>query len=148
MDSNNENNENTGTSDKLAAILNKYFKVEEGPAFGGGKLSADDDKLYCGLAHLFSIIIWPWKRKDSPAVEVHGKEALNMVITVILFVSIPLAIISTVLGTLLIKIHLWWLLLLAMYIINLGILGMFIYGLLKAREGKLLKYPFNLRLIK
>ena len=41
-----------------------------------------DDKLYCTLSHLFSLIIWLWKKDESPAVNVHGKEALNFHITV------------------------------------------------------------------
>jgi len=135
-------------NEKLNAALTKYFKVEDGPAFGGGTLSAEDDKFWSGLAHLFSIIVWPWKRKTSPAVETHGKEALNMVITVILCVSIPLSIVVTLLGGLFAKIHLGWLLWLALTAVNLAIIAMFVYGLLLARQGKLLRYPFNLRLIK
>lgn len=133
---------------KLATLLNKYFKLEDAPAFGGGKLSAEDDKFWCGLAHPFSFIIWLWKRKESPAVDAHGKESTNMAITVFLCVSLPLTIIFTLLGGLFLKIHLLWLLWLISTVLNLGILAMFIYGLLKAREGKLVRYPFNLNLIK
>jgi|GEM_PF-1571808 len=153
MDTNEPKNETTAAAapaggNNLAATLNKYLKVEDGPAFGGGKLSAEDDKLFCGLAHPFSLIIWLWKRKESPAVDAHGKEALNAAITIFLCVSLPLSIIVSLLGGLFVKIHLWWLLMIVLYAVNLGILAIFIYGLLKAREGKLLKYPFNLRLIK
>jgi uncharacterized Tic20 family protein len=148
-ESNNDKAAAPSSGDKLADTLNKYLKVEDGPAFGAGKLSAEDDKLYCGLAHPFSLIIWLWKRKESPAVDVHGKEALNAAITIFLCVTLPLSIIVRwILGPLFIKIGLWWLLSLVWSLISLAILALFIYGLIKAREGKLLKYPFNLRLIK
>jgi uncharacterized Tic20 family protein len=136
-------------NDKFAATLNKYLKVEDGPAFGGGSLSADDDKLYSGLAHPFSLIVWLWKRKASPAVDAHGKEALNAAITLMIFWWLPVTLVFTVLGGLLFKVAiLRWVIWLAMTLVNLAVLAVFIYGLLKAREGKLLRYPFNLRLIK
>src|SRR5688572_12447159 len=76
--------------------LQKLLQTEDGPAFGGGKLSAEDDKLFSGLAHLFAIIIWPLKRAESPAVNAHGKEALNMAITWFI-AMIPLNIIAGIL---------------------------------------------------
>lgn len=130
-------------SDNLTAQLNKYLKLEDGPAFGTGTLSAADDKFYTGLSHLFSLIIWPWKRKASPSVDVHGKEALNMAITVFLLVNLPLMIIARIL-----PVSLLWLFSLLMSLVGLAMLALFIYGLLQARQGKLLRYPFNLRLIK
>lgn len=130
-------------SDKITTQLNKYLKLEDAPAFGGGKLSVGDDKLFSGLAHPFSLIIWLWKRKESPAVDAHGKEALNMAITWFLCVNLPLMIIMRILPVSLLGIFS-----ILLTILSLGILAIFIYGLLQARQGKLLRYPFNLRLIK
>ncbi len=130
-------------TDNIAAQLNKFIKLEDAPAFGGGTLSPEDDKFYSGLAHLFSIIIWPWKRKASPAVDAHGKEALNMAITFFLVVNIPLMIIARIL-----PVSILWLFSIIMTLVSLAMLAIFIYGLIQARQGKLLRYPFNLRLIK
>jgi len=41
-----------------------------------------------------------------------------------------------------------WIIWLAMTVVNIAVIAMFIYGLFKAREGKLLRYPYNLNLIK
>lgn len=132
------------TQDKVAAQLNQYIKIEEGPAFGQGSLSKEDDKLFCGLAHPFSLIIWLWKRKASPAVDAHGKEALNFGITYLLCVYLPLMIVLRLLGSILPAFLLW----LLTTVIGLALLAFVIYGLILARQGKLLRYPFNLRLIK
>jgi uncharacterized Tic20 family protein len=122
--------------------LQKFLQIEDGPAFGAGKLSTEDDRLFAGLSHLFAIVIWPWKRALSPAVDTHGKEALNMAITWLL-VMIPLNIIVGFLpGFLAVLISL------VLSLVGLAALGLAIYGMLLARRGKLLRYPFNLRLIK
>jgi uncharacterized Tic20 family protein len=122
--------------------LQKFLQIEDGPAFGAGKLSVEDDRLFAGLSHLFAIIIWPWKRAESPAVDTHGKEALNMAITW-LIVMIPLNIIAGFLPRFLGVIFG-----LLVSVVGLAALGLAIYGLLLARKSKLLRYPFNLRLIK
>ncbi|MDB6118296.1 MAG: hypothetical protein JWO08_2077 [Verrucomicrobiaceae bacterium] len=51
--------------------------IEAARAFGQGSMAATTERTLVLLAHLFPIIIWPWKRKESPAVDAHGKEALN-----------------------------------------------------------------------
>jgi uncharacterized Tic20 family protein len=122
--------------------LQKLLKIEDGPAFGGGKLSVENDRLFAGLAHLFAIVVWPLKRADSPAVDTHGKEALNMAITWLL-VMIPLNIIASILPR-----FLGVLFGLLVSAVGLAALALAVYGLLLARQGKLLRYPFNLRLIK
>jgi uncharacterized Tic20 family protein len=139
--------EDTNTKDKIAAQLNKLIKIEDGPAFGQGSLSKEDDKLFCGLAHPFSLIIWLWKRKASPAVDAHGKEALNFGITYMLCVYLPLYVVMRLLVHIL-PVGMWWLVSLLMSLVGLALLAICIYGLILARQGKLLRYPFNLRLIK
>jgi uncharacterized Tic20 family protein len=123
-------------------IATKLIRTEDAPPFGAGQLPIEDDRLYSGLAHLFAIVVWPWKRAASPAVDAHGKEALNLAITWLL-VMIPLNIVLGFLPLFIIRICS-----LALSLVSLGVLGIAIYGLILARQGKLLRYPFNLRLIK
>jgi uncharacterized Tic20 family protein len=122
--------------------VQKFLRTDDGPAFGEGKLSVEDDRLFAGLSHLLAIIIWPLKKAESPAVDAHGKEALNMAITW-LVVMIPLNIVAGLLPGFLAVIFS-----LLLSLIGFAALGLAIYGLLMARQGKLLRYPFNLRLIK
>ncbi len=129
-------------TDTTADPLNKLIKVEEGPAYGSGQLSVADDRLYCQLAHLFSLIVWLWKKNSSPAVDAHGKEALNFAITVFIVffaASILVALLPGFLGTLAG---------LSLSLFSFVTLGLAIYGLLLAGKGKLLRYPVNFRLIK
>lgn len=112
--------------------------------FGAGRLSASDDKLYCILAQFFSIIIWPWKKDESPAVNQSGKEALNFLITV-LIPQVGIMLISSIpglgqiLGCMLAPIS---------FLIGLAGLVLAIIGALKTSDGYFYKYPVNLRLIK
>lgn len=122
--------------------LQKLLQAEDAPAFGGGTLDPEDDKFYSGLAHLFAIVIWPLKRAESPAVSAHGKEALNMTITW-LIVMIPLNIMVGILPS-----FLGVLFSLALTLLSCAALALAVYGLILARQGKLLRYPYNLRLIK
>lgn len=120
------------------------IKFEEAPPFGAGAMPADKERTFALLAHPLSLIIWLWKRRDSPVVDAHGKEALNFGITIFLCmlpVNILLGlgflpgIVVTIVG-------------LALMLVSLAMLALLIFGGLKAREGKLLRYPFNFRLIK
>ena len=136
---------NTVSSESIAratALLN----VEPAPAFGQGSLSVSDEKLFVVLAHLFPLIVWPWKRKASPVIDAHGKEALNFAITLFAaFFAIGFAggLLSMLLGN--------WVAMLVSGLTALGTLGalaLVIVAILKGREGKLLRYPFSVRLIK
>jgi hypothetical protein len=133
---------NPSEANSAAASLARFIRSEDGPPLGSGSLPFADDQLYVGLAHLFAIVIWPWKKSVSPAVDAHGKEALNMAITwciTVLALSIATAILPRFLGTILS---------LASSLLSLGFLALTVYAALQAHEGKLLRYPFNLRLIK
>lgn len=112
----------------------------DAPPYGTGKLNAADDKLYCTLAHIFSVIIWLWKKDESPAVNVHGKVATNFLVTA-LIITIPLAVLSgiPVLGCIVAPIAL---------IVGLALFILMVIGALKANDGKLFKYPVNFNLIK
>ena len=73
------------------------IRIEAAPAFGGGSMPEKQEMNFVLLAHLIPIIIWPWKRATSPAVDAHGKEALNMVITLFI-VMFPLGFIGGLLS--------------------------------------------------
>jgi len=115
---------------------------EEAPPFGGGTMPVEQEKTFVMLAHLFSIIIWPWKRKESPAVDAHGKEALNFGITMLICL-IPIQIVASLLPAAIMLI-----ISLLISVVSLAALALVIIGMLKAKDGKLLRYPFNFRLIK
>lgn len=119
------------------------IRIESAPAFGGGSMSVEQERTFVLLAHLFPLIIWPWKRSASPAVDAHGKEALNMGIT-LLIVMFPLGFISGLLGSVMIA----TLVSIGTSLLSFAMLMLVVIGALKAQQGWLLRYPFNLRLIK
>lgn len=82
------------------------------------------------------LIIWLLKKDSMPLVNEHGKEALNFQITV-----------SIAIGACLLTAFLLLPILLA-FIIAIGALVLTIIGTVKASNGILYRYPFNLRLIK
>lgn len=118
------------------------LKLEAAPAFGTGAMPADKERTFALFAHVFSLIIWLRKRRESPVLDAHGKEALNFGITVLIGV-VPVSIIASFLPSVVALI-----ISLAIMVVSLGVLALLIYGGLKAREGKLLRYPINFRLIK
>lgn len=88
---------------QLTILRHLNLKLEDAPAFGGGSMPAKDESLFVVLAHFFPLIIWPWKRKVSPAVDAHGKEALNFAITAMLILW-PIGILGSLLGVTVAKI--------------------------------------------
>ena len=127
---------------KVTALL----KFEDAPPFGGGAMPVEKEKTFVLLAHIFTWIIWLWKRRESPAVDAHGKEATNFFLTMLCFI-IPLQIVITVLATVLPG-FLLTLISLVMGLVGLAFLALAIFAGLKAQEGKLLRYPINFRFIK
>lgn len=118
------------------------LKLEDAPAFGSGTMPAEKEPLFAMLSHIFPLIVWFWKRSESPTVNAHGKEALNFGITAFLIVW-PVAFIAGLLGVTVAKIISPILML-----VNLVVLGLVIFGAIQARKGKLLRYPVNFRLIR
>ena len=133
-------------SDSPVNKVTSMLKFEDAPPFGGGSMQADKEKTFVLLAHIFTWIIWLWKRRESPAVDAHGKEATNFFLTMLCFI-IPLQIVLTVLATVLPG-FLLTLLSLVMGLVGLAFLALAIFAGLKAQEGKLLRYPINFRFIK
>jgi hypothetical protein len=107
---------------------------------GAGAVSASDDKLYCILNQFLALIIWLWKKDESPAVNLSGKEALNFHITALIAqVGLWIASLIPFVGCLTVPIS---------FLAGLGTLVLCIIGALKTSDGYFYKYPINLRLIK
>lgn len=119
------------------------IRIESAPAFGGGSMSTDQERTFVLLAHLFPLIIWPWKRKASPAVDAHGKEALNMGIT-LMILMFPLGFISGLLGSLFVA----SIVSIISSLVSFATLMLVVIAAVKAQQGWLLRYPLNFRLIK
>ena len=117
------------------------LKFDPAPPFGGGSMPVGEEKTFVMLAHLFAIIIWLWKRKASPAVDAHGKEALNFGITMFICMF-PVQIIAGFIPFIGVVISL------ALSLVSLAALALVIIGMINANDGKLLRYPINFRLIK
>jgi len=133
---------NTASTTTLDPSNRLPIRIEAAPAFGQGSMPAASERTFVLLAHLFPLIIWPWKRKDSPAVDAHGKEALNMGIT-LMIIMFPLGIISGLLGAFVATI-----VSIATSLVSFAVLMLVVIGAVKAQAGWLLRYPGNLRLIK
>lgn len=119
------------------------IQIEAAPAFGQGSMSVANERTFVLLAHLFPLVIWPWKRKESPAVDAHGKEALNMGITLML-VMFPLGIITGLIGSAGIAAMVS----IVTSLMSLAVLLLVVIAAVKAQTGWLLRYPGNFRLIK
>lgn len=130
------NQTNTAASNRIP------LKLEDAPPFGQGTMSADEERTFAMLSHLFPVIFWFWKRKASPAVDAHGKEALNFGITVFIC-SFAISLVSGLLGATIAGI-----VSLCLMLVNLAVIALVVFAMLQARNGKLLRYPVNFRLIK
>lgn len=123
-------------------LQNRFLRIEDAPAFGKGLLSTEQEKTFCILAHLFPIIIYPLKRKDSPVVAAHAKESLNFCISLILCLF-TLGIVGGFLGTagaIVVS--------LVSTFASLAALVLVVIAIIQSTKGKILRYPLNFRLIK
>ena len=80
--------------------------------------------------------MWLLKRSEVPAVEAHGKEALNFQISVTIYAIVCILLIFVAIGFFL--------------LIGLGIaaLVLVIIASIKASSGELYRYPLTIRFIK
>ena len=100
-----------------------------------------DEKTMALLSHVLTLvagflaplIIWLVKKDDSSFVAAHAKESLNFQITCTI---ICIVLFITLIGILLI------------WVVGIAALILVIMASIKANEGKLYRYPFNIRLIK
>jgi uncharacterized protein len=82
------------------------------------------------------LIVWLGKRGDSAEIDAHGKESLNFQISMLIYNVIAAVLCLLVIG---------FFLLVALHFLNLVLV---IVASIQASEGKLYRYPLNLRLIK
>lgn len=113
-------------------------ETEFAPAFGSGTMPVAQERTFVMLVHLFPLIIWFWKRAESPAVDAHGKEAMNFGITALAGIW-TLGFLTQFLPSLIT---------LLIGLACLGVPTLVIHAMLQAREGKLPRYPVNFRLFK
>jgi uncharacterized Tic20 family protein len=81
------------------------------------------------------LVIWLIKKHESPAIDTHGKEALNFQITMSIY---------TLLAGLSIFVLIGFLLLPAVLVANLVLI---VIASIKASNGELYRYPLTIRLI-
>lgn len=106
---------------------------------------AQNGHLLTLLCHVAAPIVWPWKRRTFETVDVHGKAALNhMISSVLLFLLVSgvlwlagkLSLVGDGAKTLISLAAI------------LGPVACSLWGLLRADAGVLIKYPLPFRWIK
>lgn len=103
-----------------------------------------DEKTMALLSHVLCfvggfiapLVIYLVKKDESPFVREHAKESLNFQITLIIMYIVSFILMFILIGILL------------MAVLGIGALVFIIIAAIKANEGKLYKYPFNIRFIK
>lgn len=116
---------------------NTYSRSEFQPDY----IPTSDEKTFAILSHILTLvapilaplIIYLIKKDESRYVSFHSKESLNFQITVMLIV---IGLFITIVG------------IFVVWIVGLAALVLVIIATIKASEGKLYKYPFNIRFIK
>ena len=116
---------------------NPYLGQEEVPLFA----PTSDEKTMAILAHVLTLavgfiaplVIYLLKKDESTYITAHAKESLNFQITLFIVVII---LVVTVIGVLL------------LWVVGIFALVLVIVATIKANDGKLYKYPLNIRLIK
>lgn len=114
-----------------------YLGTETDPVI----VPTSDEKTMALLSHVLTfvagfiapLIIYLIKKDESAFVTEHAKESLNFQITIFLIIIV---LVVTIIGILLI------------WLVGIVALIFVIMATIKASEGKLYKYPFNLRLVK
>ena len=114
-----------------------YLGTDTDPAI----IPSSDEKTMALLSHILTLIfpilapliIYLIKKDESAFITYHAKESLNFQITLFIVVIV---LVVTLIGILLV------------WIVGIIDLVLVIMATIKASEGKLYKYPFNIRLIK
>lgn len=81
------------------------------------------------------LILWLWKRETDPAVDAHGKEALNFQISMAIYTIISVILIFAIVGFFLLGIVL---------VLNLIFT---IMAAVKASRGEFYRYPLSIRFL-
>jgi uncharacterized Tic20 family protein len=103
-----------------------------------------DEKTMALLSHILTLVAWfiapliiyLLKKDESTFVAEHAKESLNFQITVGIGYIISFILMTLLIGVLMIA------------VLGVVALILIIVATIKASEGKIYRYPFNLRLIK
>jgi len=112
-----------------------------------GEMKSDDKTMgmLCHLLGIFTgfigpLIIWLVKKDQSPYVDTHGKEALNFLISMLIyFMGLGIVSLIPIVGCII-----------AIVAVALFVFGvvMVIIASMKANEGKIYRYPLCIRFIK
>lgn len=112
--------------------------------------SENDVKMWNMLCHMSGIvgflgplIVWLIKKNEIPSVDVHGKQAVNFQLTV-LILAFGLTIVASVLSLILIGFLLYPI----VFLIWIAGFGFAIYGGIQVNNGVDFKYPYSFNLIK
>lgn len=81
------------------------------------------------------LVLWLWKRDESPFLEDHGREALNFQLSLAIYGLASIALMPVLIGFLLI-----------VFVYALGLVGM-IKASVAANRGEYVRYPMTLRLV-
>jgi uncharacterized Tic20 family protein len=78
------------------------------------------------------IVIWQWKKSELPGIDVHGKNALNWIISEIIYVAISVMLVFVIIGI--------------PMLIALGLVAVIfpIIAGIKANNGEVWKYPLTI----
>ncbi len=82
------------------------------------------------------LVVWLIKRAEIPAVDAHGKEALNFQISVAIYAIVCLLLMFVVIGIFLLM------------ALGIAALILVIIAAIKASSGELYRYPLTIRFIK
>jgi len=82
------------------------------------------------------ILIWQLKKAELPGLDVHGKNAVNWIISTVVYAVVCIVLTMVIIGFPL--------------LIVLGVLGVVfpIVAAIKANKGEVWQYPFSIRVLK
>jgi uncharacterized Tic20 family protein len=124
-------------------------------------VKSSDERNWCMWCHLSALagflvpfgnilgplIIWQMKRNEFPAINDHGKEALNFQLAVVIYMLgggiLSFLLVLSCIGAVFLPV-----VILALMAIHFGALVLAIVAGIKSGEGTLYRYPLTLRLIK
>jgi uncharacterized Tic20 family protein len=81
------------------------------------------------------LIVWLWKRDDSPEIDAHGKEALNFQISMLIYNAIAAVFCLVLVGFLFLAI---------LWVLNAILV---IIASIQASDGKFYRYPMTIRFL-
>ena len=141
----------------MSASMTDYPVNDRGRCFDPSV--SDDHRTYALLTHLtllahsvipyisiaIAIAMWQIKKKDSPFVDDHGREAVNFQLSLILY-SFALPAIAAIIGVLTLGVGFLLMLPAIALPFVLGLVGM-VMGVIAANRGEYFRYPMTIRFI-